>query len=96
MNINTKRGVFWLGGIGLILSIPLVAMQFTQEVNWSLSDFFVFAGLLTTVGLIYELGIRKLSSSIKRNLVTLLLLLTFLLMWAELAVGIFSTPFSGS
>jgi len=94
MNINTKRGIFWLGGIGIILSIPLIAMQFTQEVNWSLNDFVVFAGLLAIVGLIYELGIRKLSSSTKRNLVTLFLILAFLLIWAELAVGIFSTLFA--
>jgi len=29
----------------LLLLIPLVAMQFTQEVVWTLSDF-VFAGIL--------------------------------------------------
>lgn len=44
---------------GLILLLPLVAMQFTDEVDWSVADF-VFAGvLLAATGLLLELAVRK-------------------------------------
>lgn len=43
----------------LILIIPLVGMQITDEVHWSLADF-VFAGaLLATTGLLLELALRR-------------------------------------
>ena len=35
-------------GVALILSLPLVAMQFTDEVVWSLADFVLAGALLTT------------------------------------------------
>jgi hypothetical protein len=42
-----------------VLLVPLVAMQFTDEVDWSLADF-VFAGVLLGVtGLVLELAARK-------------------------------------
>jgi hypothetical protein len=42
-----------------ILLVPLVAMQITDEVNWSLGDF-VFAGaLLGGTGLLLERAVRK-------------------------------------
>jgi hypothetical protein len=46
-------------GVALILSLPLVAMQFSDEVVWSLPDF-VFAGvLLTVIGVVLELALRR-------------------------------------
>ena len=43
----------------LILLLPLVAMQFTDEVAWSVGDF-VFAGvLLAGTGVLLELAVRK-------------------------------------
>ncbi len=44
---------------GLILLVPLVAMQFTDEVDWGVFDF-VFAGaLLGGTGALLELAMRK-------------------------------------
>lgn len=49
---------------GLILSIPLVANQFTGGEGWSLFDF-VFAGtLIMGTGLLYELALRTAGSKI--------------------------------
>jgi peptidoglycan/LPS O-acetylase OafA/YrhL len=46
-------------GVALILSLPLVAMRFTDEVVWSLADFVVAGVLLATIGVALELAARK-------------------------------------
>lgn len=43
----------------MILSLPLVAMQFTDEVVWILADFLVAGVLLATIGVALELAVRK-------------------------------------
>ncbi len=79
----------------IILLIPLIAMQFTDEVNWSLFDFIIAGALLLGIGLMCELAIRKVDKIKYRIAICLALLVLLLLIWAELAVGIFGTPFSG-
>jgi peptidoglycan/LPS O-acetylase OafA/YrhL len=46
-------------GVASILSLPLVAMLFTDEVVWSLADFAVAGVLLTAIGVALELAVRK-------------------------------------
>ena len=46
-------------GVALVLSLPLVAMQFTDEVVWTPGDFIVVGVLLTTIGVALELALRK-------------------------------------
>ena len=79
----------------IILLIPLIAMQFTDEVNWNLPDFIVAGVLLLGTGLACELVLRKVKNINYRIAICVGLLLALLLIWAELAVGIFGTPFSG-
>jgi hypothetical protein len=43
----------------LILLVPLVAMQLTDEVAWSVADFVAAAVLLSVTGLLLELAVRK-------------------------------------
>ena len=80
----------------LILSIPLIAMQFTKEVNWTLSDFVIATVLLLGTGLAIELVIRYVKTGLSRTILLVVILLLLFLTWAELAVGIFGTPFAGS
>jgi hypothetical protein len=80
----------------LILLVPLLAMQFTDEVNWDLTDFAVVGALLIGTGLMYELASRKVGNIKYRAAVGVALVAALLLVWAELAVGIFGTPLSGS
>ena len=80
----------------LILSIPLVAMQFSDEVDWNLFDFAVIGTLLMGTGLAYEFLALRLRSGRSRLVVGGLLLLLLMLAWAELAVGVFGSPFAGS
>ncbi|WP_242919792.1 hypothetical protein [Pontibacter liquoris] len=79
-----------------ILLIPLIAMQFTEEVDWNLIDFMVMGTLLLGTGLLAELVIRKVRNRDYRIGIIALILVALLLIWAELAVGIFGSPFAGS
>ncbi len=81
--------------IASLLLLPLVAMQFTDEVKWTLSDFVVAGILLLVAGLAVEFTMRKVKTTKLRIVACVVLLLVFLLLWAELAVGIFGTPISG-
>jgi hypothetical protein len=71
-------------------------MQFTNEVNWTLFDFIVAGVLLLGTGLIFDLVIRKTKNIKYRIAISVALLIILLLVWAELAVGVFGTPISGS
>lgn len=82
--------------VAAILMIPLMGMQFTTEVRWDLSDFAIMGILMTGTGLLIVLAARKLRNANYRAAVIVALLAAFLLVWAELAVGIFGTPFAGS
>jgi uncharacterized membrane protein YgdD (TMEM256/DUF423 family) len=82
-------------GTAAILLVPLVAMRFTREVNWGLLDFAVAAVLLAGTGSLYVLLTHKLRTAPQRRLVGGGLLLTLLLLWAELAVGVFGSPIAG-
>jgi len=80
-----------------LLSIPFVAMQFTPEVNWTLSDFGIAGFLLIGTGLLYELIVHKIKNTAHRAILSILLLSTLFVIWADLAVGIFDIPgISGS
>ena len=82
--------------VAILLSIPLIAMQFTDEVSWTILDFVVMGILLLSIGFICELTIRKVSKIKHRIAIYITILVVCLLIWAELAVGIFGTPFAGS
>jgi hypothetical protein len=46
-------------GVGLVLSLPLVAMLITDDVVWSVADFVVAGVLLAAIGVALELSVRK-------------------------------------
>jgi len=71
-----------------ILLLPLVAMQFTDEVNWSSADFLVAGILLFGAGLTYELLARKSGVVAYRLAVALAVATALLLVWTNLAVGL--------
>tara|TARA_B100001245_G_scaffold133703_1_gene99095 strand:+ start:296 stop:544 length:249 start_codon:yes stop_codon:yes gene_type:complete len=82
--------------VGLLLIIPLIAMQLTDEVEWSLFDFIIMGTLLLITGLMGEIIFKKVKKYKHRVILYVVVSITFLLIWAELAVGIFGTPFAGS
>jgi hypothetical protein len=81
------RIVGW-GGAGLLLLMPLIAMQFTDEVNWDETDFIVMGAMICFVGLTLELAVRMTGNLAYRAAVAVALAAAFLLIWINLAVGI--------
>ncbi|NNC50335.1 MAG: hypothetical protein HKO01_07360 [Flaviramulus sp.] len=82
--------------IVILLLIPFVAMQFTNEVDWKLNDFIVAGGLLFGAGIFCELVLRKVKKPKYRIAICAIILLALIIIWAELAVGIFGSPIAGT
>jgi len=94
--MRNKRFIGILLTVTVLLCIPLIAMQFTNEVNWTLSDFIIASVLLLSAGIIIEAVARNIRNRKTRIGIVLGILIAFFLVWAELAVGIFGTSFAGS
>lgn len=93
---KNKRLACLISAAALLLSIPFIAMQFSKEVNWGLFDFFVMGVLLFGTAFILEFIFRRGMNWRSKIILSVLVLIVFSFIWAELAVGIFGLPFSGS
>lgn len=71
-----------------LLMVPIVAMQFTDEVAWDLTDFIVMGALLFGSGLTYELIARTSSNTAYRVAVGVAVAAGLILIWLNLAVGL--------
>ena len=78
-----------------VLLVPLVGVIFF-DLDWSGFDFLVMASLILSLSIFINLILYYLNSSRLKLLLVFILVILFLLIWAELAVGIFGTPFAGS
>ncbi|GAB4021570.1 hypothetical protein GCM10028808_66820 [Spirosoma migulaei] len=96
MAIKNQRLTGILLAVATLLLIPFIAMQFTNEVNWTLSDFVVAGVLLFGTGLLIELVLRTVTTAKHRIALCAVILVALLLIWIELAVGIFGSPIAGS
>ena len=76
---------------GLILSIPLIAMRFSNEVQWGLIDFVVAGALLFGVGFTFVLATRLTLSTLSRTAIGIGFVAALMLVWAELGVGVFTS-----
>lgn len=99
--MKNKKIIRTLFITGFILLIPLL-LQLTigtgvdgKDFNWQLNDFIIMGVLLFIV--IFAIKIVKdIKKPVYRFSLIFVILITFLLIWAELAVGVFGTPFAGS
>jgi hypothetical protein len=85
---RTKRwsAAIWSGAAFLLL-LPLVAMQFTNEVNWDETDFIVFGVMLTVACGTYELAALTGNRAYRAG-IAVAVAAAFILIWMNLAVGI--------
>lgn len=82
--------------VPVLLLIPYIAMLFTNAVKWTAMDFFVAGVLLMSAGLAFEAMLRLVKRSGMRLVIGAAILIVLLIVWAELAVGFWGTPFAGS
>jgi hypothetical protein len=80
----------------LILLIPLIAMMFAEEVDWGILDFIVVGVLLAGIGFSYQLIVHGIKTNSRLVVVGIILAGAMILIWLELAVGVFNSPFAGS
>ena len=91
--MNKKWGVFYPL---LLLLLPLIGLFVSNQINWSFFDFFIMGILILSL----SFGIKQVFKTTKNTKYRILIIgtivIVFLLVWAELAVGIFDTPFAGN
>ena len=79
-----------------LLLIPLIGMTITDEINWNPFDFIIMGFLL----ILLSIGINfasNLAKNLKNRVLYIgILVIMFMLIWVELAVGLFGTTFAGS
>lgn len=91
MNADTKfyQSIAILALITVfLLMIPLIAMQFTDEVVWTLGDFLFAGTLIFGTGLTYKLATRTSGNTAYKVAVGIALASGFMLIWGNGAVGI--------
>lgn len=81
------RLALW-GGAALLLLLPAVAMRFTAEIRWDAGDFVLFAAMLAIACGVFEAVMRLTEGRLGRWLAGGAIVAAFLLIWAELAVGL--------
>mgnify|MGYP001086439556 FL=1 len=79
-----------------LLLIPLIGTVVSDEVNWSLFDFVIMGILLILLGVVLNFVTTRSKNLKKQILYIGFIVLLFLAIWAELAVGVFGTIFAGS
>ncbi|MBL0925167.1 MAG: hypothetical protein IBJ12_11970 [Sphingomonadaceae bacterium] len=76
----------WGGAVAIILT-PLIAMQFTAEVNWDDTDFIVAAIILAAIGGLIELAMHISKNRYFRFGAMFAIFAGFMVVWSNLAVG---------
>lgn len=96
-NINRMKKAIrtLIRNVFILLLIPLVAMQITDQVQWTPTDFIIAFILFTSGGLSITWINAKVKTPHYKIILMVLLLLIFFLVWAELAVRLFGTVFAG-
>lgn len=80
----------------ILLLIPFFGTLFSNQVNWSLFDFIIMGILLGLSGLSIHFILERIRNKTAKLVPIIFVLIIFLTIWAELAVGIFGSPFAGS
>jgi hypothetical protein len=86
---NTLKSIIAVAvATALLLLVPLVAMQFTHEVNWTALDFAVAGALLFGSGVSFVLLTRLARNAAHKLAAGIAVAAGLLLVWVNLAVGI--------
>jgi hypothetical protein len=91
-NITMQSSIFRVALVtGGLLMIPAVGMLVSSEWDWSFGDFLIIGILIASIGFMIEFVRHTVRDNTRRTFFTIGLILAGLYIWAELAVGIFTT-----
>jgi hypothetical protein len=74
----------------MLLIILLIAMPFSNQVDWTGSDFLIAGLLLFVAAFAIEVVLRLFKKKRYQVAIIAVLIFVFLFIWAELAVGVLS------
>ena len=80
---------------GTLLSIILLFNFISDEFNWNVFDFIIFIIMMIFAVASFELVSRITKKEKSQKILFALIIIVFLLIWAELGVVIFNSPFAG-
>ena len=80
----------------VLLLLPFVSSLFNDQIDWDILDYSVMGSMIFTAISLFFYTNRKFKKTKSSYWIEIFILVIFLLLWAELAVGIFNTPFAGS
>lgn len=93
--MKQKQFVYLMVGVAGLLMLPLIGSYISTEINWSLFDYIVMGILLTAAGLIAILVYNRFKNRKFKFLYLAIIGVVFLLIYIELAVGLFGSPIAG-
>ena len=96
MMIKKSNTLKLLGITFLLMFIPLLANWFSKEFHWKPDDFILMGTMIFVTGLINMKVMGLVKNKKIRWIIISLIILLFILAWAELAIVVFDTPFAGS
>ena len=80
---------------GFVLSIILLFNIISDEFDWNLFDFIILFIMMILAGASFEFVSRIIKNEKNQKILFVIIIFSFLLIWAELGVGIFNSPFAG-
>tara|TARA_B100001750_G_scaffold236798_1_gene241118 strand:- start:103 stop:384 length:282 start_codon:yes stop_codon:yes gene_type:complete len=80
---------------GFLLSIILLLNFISDEFDWNIFDFIVLIIMMIFTAALFEIATRTAKTKKNQKILFILIIIIFLLIWAELGVGIFNSPFAG-
>ena len=77
------------------MSIILLLNFISDEFDWNIFDFIVLIIMMIFTAALFEIATRTAKTKKNQKILFILITIIFLLIWAELGVGIFDSPFAG-
>lgn len=78
-----------------VFLIPVLAVLLSKNFNWTAEDFLMAAVLIFGAGLAIEIGLRVVKNQKYKSLIIIGVILLAILLFMEMAVGIFGSPLAG-
>lgn len=94
--MKTKTIFYVLGATLCLLAIPTIGMCFSNDIHWGVLDFLVMGSMFFITAIGVSIVWKKVTRKKLRAVMTFLIVILFLVIWAELAVGIFGSPIAGN